>query len=175
MGGHILFFIYKVTGLIPALWVFAIIWFIWFNTWLVPILCLSVSALLLLLLYIFVNFVKMHVSKVKISAVDVGPMEMGILKAIAIQLTPLIGLFVKGLIDDGNLIVTLAFWAVPVILNLMAIKVNVSLLILGYKYYVLKLEEGTSNNILITKQNIRRRNQIAVAKRFYEYFYMAED
>ena len=117
----------------------------------------------------------MHISKIKISPVDVSPMEMGILKIIAIQLSPLIGFFINGFIDDGNHVVPLAFGALSVFLNLMAIKVNVSMSFLGYKYYILKLEEGTSNNILITKQIVRRKNQITVAKRFYEYFYMAED
>ena len=159
--------IYSLSATAPLCFTFAILWATQKGTWIVPMVCLSLSILLFLFLKRFFTRSERDLAAIKIRINNLSPKDLWVMAYCITYALPFVSLAIDGLnVIIFGIIVTLI---VAVIIFANSVTFNPLSLFLGYHFYEISAENGVSGYLLLSKRSLRNVNQVTKVKRVFEF------
>ena len=160
--------IYNISTVVPLLVTFAIAWYIKKDDYTIPLAIIVVGALILIFLIIMFSYGKRHLSPTPIRASDISPNDGWLIGYIISYLLP----FGNIVFEDFNIIVCVV---IAVILLCLLPFINDTppnplLFMGGYHFYQISAENGISGYLLLSKRKLRRKQDVKVVGRMFEFF-----
>ncbi len=160
-------FIYYISAAVPLLFVFSVLWSIQKKDYGIPLSCICIGLLLLLLLYISFVYGKKHLPVINIRTSQISPNDGWVIGYIISYMVP----FTNIVFDDFDLIVC-GLIAMVIIIFLPFVNTsmpNPLLMIARYHFYQVSAENGVSGYILISKRKLRRKQDLRIVNRIFEF------
>lgn len=173
MGNRLQRLIYNISVAAPLALVLAFVWYQQLSTIVIPIILISISIILTVLLYLSFDYALKNIENTPFRATEVQPKDGWIIAYLATYLIPLVTIA----LDELNLLVMGAL-AVVLIVILSFINTAIPhplLFFRGYHFYAVNSENGVSEYVLITKKKaLRNTKHIKLVKRLFEYLLIEE-
>lgn len=169
--------LYIVSNIAPALILYSIFGYIMFCSWKVSFVCFIVGGALGGAFFFFFRYGKKHLCTIPIHVSDITnqtPKAYGILIYAITCLAP----FLRFMVDNTYIILVVSIIGMAFILLSKSLtgQFNLILLLLGYHFYSVKNDTGISGLIVISKKHFRKKEDLTLVKRYFEYIYIdAED
>jgi hypothetical protein len=160
-------FIYNLSLVAPLLLVFSIVWLIKQKDAIVAISCLGAGAFILILFILSFTYGKKNLAPITIRTSDISPNDQWIVAYIVSYVIPLTNI----VLEDFNLIIC-GVIALMILLLLPFFNIrspNLFLFLRGYHFYQISAENGISGYTLISKRKIRKKQDIKVVDRMFEF------
>ena len=160
-------FIYNTSIAAPILIVFAVVWLTQKNSWTIPIICFVVAIIVIACLMWTFSYAKKNLALIEIHTSDISPVDGWGAVYIITYILPCANI----VIDEWNIVICTVVGFALVVITAYASTVipNPILLFRGYHFYSVAAENGISGYILISKRNLRNKQQLVEVNRFFEY------
>lgn len=159
--------IYYLSAVSPLLLFFSLAWYIQKKSLTIPIICIIIAIILIICFYRSFSYGSKHLAPIQISTSEVTPIDNRLFIYITTYILP----FASIVIDDFDVVICGVIIIVLVILTLFVNTAipNPLLAILKYHFYSVKAENGISGYVLITKRQIRKKQDVKVVYRIFEF------
>ena len=153
-------FIYNVSAAAPICITFAVVWYIQKQTWIVPLMCVTVCLLLVVTFAVSFSYGTRHLAPISIRTNDISPNDSWFVVYIFTYLLP----FASIVIDDFELIIILL--AAPFINSAIP---NPFLFAKRYHFYQISGENGISGYVLLSKRILRKKQDLKLVNRISDF------
>lgn len=167
--------IYKVSNLIPSLFIFSIISYIFLHSTL--ILALSLLLALIFLFCFLGSFLygNKHLARMKVNTLSLTKIDSNKFHYIMQVITgfiPLLKFFSNDIITDYIPLIYMLLTFLSAIFPSNFSYQNILLSLIGYNFYSCDFSTGVQGNILITRRNIRNSKDVMFVKRLFENMFI---
>lgn len=163
--------IYNLSAASPLCVIFAIVWWIEYSSWIVPIICIFFSIILILVFRFSFVYCKQNLPPISIRISELSPYDAWIVAYIVSYIVPFASVALNDLDPILSGMIAIAIIVIAPFVN-SAIP-NPLLFMCGYHFFQIKSEHGSSY-ILISKRKIRNAKNVKHIQRIFEYLLMED-
>lgn len=173
MGSKLQKQLYNISSAAPVCFTFAFVWYMQKKTIVIPLTFLIIGMVLIGMMCLSFSYGKRNLAPITIRTSDISPNDGWIIAYIITYMLP----FANMVIDEWNLILC---GGLAIIIMLCVPFVNTAipnpiLFIRGYHFYQISAENGVSGYVLISKRKLRRKQDLKVINRMYEFLFIDYD
>lgn len=165
--------LYNLSATVPLCFSFSVVWYLQKHTILVSLIFLIIGIILTGFFNLSFSYGKKSLAPIKIRTSDISPNDGWIIAYVISYILP----FANVVIDEFNLLLCggIAFLLIIIAPFINTAIPNPILFVKGYHFYQVSAENGVSGYVLISRRKLRRKQDLKVVNRIFEFLLIDSD
>lgn len=161
-------FIYHLANAVPLLFMTALVWYIQYKTWRIPVCLLAVAVIITILFAGCFSYGKNNCSIKNINVSSISSKDSWLVAYVIAYLSPFVDMTISNF-DIVSLIVVVLMLGIVIVPSIMALP-NILLFFVGYHFYEIgTASTGVSDYLLISmRRRIRHKTDVKRVMRVFE-------